>query len=63
MSNQKHNEEVKLNFWIDKNLLKNFDLAYKINGYKNRADWFREQIRREINIAEKRKEKELKEHL
>lgn len=55
MSDAKHTGESMFQVHIDTELLKKFDEALKINGYKNRADWAREKVRQEIGKAERGK--------
>lgn len=49
MGNREHTDETKHQYWIDKELSKKFDLKLKNEGYKNRSDWYREQVRMFIN--------------
>lgn len=46
MSDKEHSNEIKHQYWIDEKLSKKFDEKLKIAGYKNRSDWYREQVRR-----------------
>jgi len=55
MSDKNHTNESKLTFWIDNSLLARFDEALKKMGYKNRAEWFRENVRDIIETVETKK--------
>lgn len=46
MSDKNHTNETKHQFWIDEKLSKKLDEKLKISGYKNRSEWYREQIRK-----------------
>jgi metal-responsive CopG/Arc/MetJ family transcriptional regulator len=46
-----HENEIRISFWLDIQTAAEFDDAIEINHYKNRADWFREKVRQEIEKA------------
>ena len=45
MSDKNHTGEIKLTFWLDLKITAELDDAIETLGYKNRAEWFREQAR------------------
>jgi metal-responsive CopG/Arc/MetJ family transcriptional regulator len=51
MSNREHDNQKKLLFWIDSDMLSQFDEAIKLMGYSNRTEWFREKLRGTIKEA------------
>ena len=48
MSNATHDNQTKLQFWIDDDLLTKLDEIIAHYGYASRSEWLREQIRVEI---------------
>ena len=48
MSNATHDNQTKLQFWIDNELLEKLDKIITHYGYTSRTEWLREQIRVEI---------------
>jgi metal-responsive CopG/Arc/MetJ family transcriptional regulator len=51
MSDKNHTGESQLTFWLKHDIVARFDDAIEANGYKNRAEWFREKVRQEIEKA------------
>ncbi|MGE4282802.1 MAG: ribbon-helix-helix protein, CopG family [Clostridia bacterium] len=48
MGDINHTGEKKIQFWVEENLLEQLEEAIKKQGYKNRAEWFREKARETI---------------
>lgn len=46
MSDRMHTNEVKHQYWIEDKISEKLDEKIKNTGYKNRSEWYREQIRR-----------------
>jgi metal-responsive CopG/Arc/MetJ family transcriptional regulator len=53
LSDQQHTGETKVLFWLDDNLLTEWDEALKKLNYKNRAERFREMVREDIKASQK----------
>jgi metal-responsive CopG/Arc/MetJ family transcriptional regulator len=43
-----HENEERVNLWLDKALLEAWDKKIKEHGFKSRAEWFRAKVREEI---------------
>lgn len=51
MSDKNHTGEKMAPFWLDEDLLKQWDEAIKNLGYKSRVERFREMVREDIKRA------------
>lgn len=48
MSNATHDNQTKLQFWLDNDLLKQLDELLDKYGYTSRSEWFRDMVRQEL---------------
>lgn len=48
MSDKNHTNEIKHQYWIDEEMSKKLEKKLENLGYKNRSEWYREQVRKTL---------------